>query len=197
MIRHNNLYDKICDLKNLILADKKARLGKKHQDGVKFFDKKYYFNILKLRSELRNKTYRTSAYEIFYIKEPKIRKVFKLPYKDRIVHHAIMNILEPIFFKTFTADTYSCIKTRGIHKAVIKLKKTLLDKENTTYCLKLDIRKFYPSCVHSILKKILRTKFKDKNLLWLMDEIIDSVNSTVNAEGGGANSVLASRLATT
>lgn len=181
MIRYNNLYDKICDLKNLVLADKKARRGKKHQNSVKFFDKDYCFNILKLRSELRNKTYKTSDYEIFYIYEPKERKIFKLPYRDRIVHHAIMNILEEIFVSMFTKDTYSCIKNMGIHKLLTKLKKVLLeDKINTTYCLKLDIRQFYPSIHHDILKRILRKKFKDKDLLRLLYEIIDSVN-----KGGG------------
>lgn len=181
--RHNDLYDKICNLKNLVLADKKARKGKQHQSSVQFFDKRYYKNILKLRSELRNKIYRTSKYVIFYIYEPKEREIFKLPYRDRIVHHAIMNILEKIFIKMFTTDTYSCIKGKGITKAVLKLQEALKDKFNTIHCLKLDIKKFYPSCNHEILKQILKRKFKDKNLLWLLYEIIDSVN---NSRGGGS-----------
>jgi retron-type reverse transcriptase len=87
-----------------------------------------------------------------------------------------MNILEPIFVSTFTADTYSCIKNRGIHTALRNLKKALKDKNATTYCLKMDIRKFYPSIDHEVLKSLLRTKFKDTSLLWLLDEIIDSAD---------------------
>jgi len=87
-----------------------------------------------------------------------------------------MNILESIFVSTFTADTYSCIKKRGIHAAANAVKRALRDKTGTQYCLKLDIRKFYPSIDHNVLKQLLRRKFKDNNLLWLLDEIIDSTD---------------------
>ena len=86
-----------------------------------------------------------------------------------------MNILEPIWLSIFTKDTYSCIKNRGIHKLVNNLKKALKsDPEGTKYCLKLDIKKFYPSINHDILKQIIRYKIKDEELLQLLDEIIDS-----------------------
>lgn len=85
-----------------------------------------------------------------------------------------MNILEDIFIKTFTTNTYNCIKNRGIHKAFYKLKDSLKDIENSKYCLKVDIKKFYPSIDNKILKELLRRKFKDKELLNLLDEIIDS-----------------------
>jgi retron-type reverse transcriptase len=85
-----------------------------------------------------------------------------------------MNVLEPIFVNTFTADTYSCIKKRGIHKLLRNIKNDLKDTEGTTYCLKLDIKKFYPSVDHNVLKALLQRKFKDQNLLWLLDEIIES-----------------------
>lgn len=124
---------------------------------------------------LVNKTYKTSEYKVFTIFEPKERIIFKLPYyPDRIAHHAIMNVLEPIFVSTFISNTYSCIKGRGIHAAVNDIKKALKDVPNTTYCLKFDITKFYPSIDHDILKDLLRKKFKDNNLLGLLFEIIDS-----------------------
>jgi retron-type reverse transcriptase len=85
-----------------------------------------------------------------------------------------MNVLEPVFMACFTADTYSCIKGKGIHAAANNVKHALNDVAGTTYCLKLDIKKFYPSINHEILKQLLRRKFKDNNLLWLLDEIIDS-----------------------
>lgn len=91
------------------------------------------------------------------------------------MHHAILNILESIFISTFTSDTYSSIKGRGIHQAVFKVKDALKDEVKTKYCLKLDIKKFYPSINNEILKILVRRKFKDKDLLWLLDEIIDSM----------------------
>lgn len=100
-----------------------------------------------------------------------------MPYfPDRITHHAVMNVLESIFLSTFTKDTYSCIKKRGIHGASNSVKNSLKDISGTKYCLKFDIKKFYPSINHDILKKLLRKKIKDRDLLWLLDEIIDSAN---------------------
>lgn len=175
MKRKNNLYSKIVSIKNLQLADAHARKGKGHQYGVKVHIKNEVENIHKLHQMLIDKSYTTSEYTTFQVYEPKERTVYRLPYfPDRITHHAILNVLEPIFTRLFTNDTYSCIKGKGIHKASNNLKKALQDKSNTTYCLKLDITKFYPSVNHDILKLQLRRIFKDRDLLWLMDEIIDS-----------------------
>jgi retron-type reverse transcriptase len=176
MKRIGNLYDKIISIENLQLADEKARKGKLKSYGVVRHDKNREQNILRLHEMLKNGTFKTSEYDIFTIYEPKERKIYRLPYfPDRIVHHAIMNILEPVWVSVFTTDTYSCIKNRGIHAAAKKLKKALKDNPNDTrYCLKIDIRKFYPSIDHNILKHIIRQKIKDKNLLSLLDEIIDS-----------------------
>lgn len=175
MKRIGNLYSTICSIENLQLADEKARKGKKNQYGVKQHDKNREANILMLHEMLVNKTYRTSAYTTFTIHEPKERTVFRLPYyPDRITHHAVMNVLEPVFTAMFTADTYSCIKGKGIHGAANSLKRALRDTENTGYCLKLDIKKFYPSIDHDLLKQVIRRKIKDNDLLWLLDEIIDS-----------------------
>ena len=160
MKRINDLFDKIIDIDNLNLADSKARKGKTRSFGVMKHDKNREDNIRRLHEQLKNGTFKTSPYKIFKIYEPKEREIFRLPYyPDRIVHHAIMNIMEPIWVSVFTADTYSCIKGRGIHGIVPKLKKALkYNVEETKYCLKLDIKKFYPSIDHNILKKI-----KDKD----------------------------------
>jgi RNA-directed DNA polymerase len=175
MKRIGNLFKDIYDIDNLLLADKKARKGKRNTIGVLEHDKEQDLNILRIHESLINKTYKTSKYSTFKIFEPKERLISSLPYNpDRIVHHAIMNVLEPILFSTFTSDTFSCIKGRGIHGAAKAVKIALKNNENTKYCLKLDIKKFYPSINHDILKSIIRRKFKDKDLLWLLDEIIDS-----------------------
>lgn len=160
---------------NLRIADKIARKGKSAQYGVQLHAKSVEANLLRLQAMLMEKTYRTSQYSTFKVYEPKEREVFRLPFfPDRIAHHAVMNVLEPVFVSTFTADTYSCIKGKGIHAAFYALKRALRDKEGTTYCLKLDIKKFYPSIDHTVLKGLLRRKIKDNDLLWLLDEIIDS-----------------------
>lgn len=175
MKRINNLYEKIISTENLMIADEKARKGKAKQYGVLIHMRDQEANILKLHTMLKNKTFKTSEYDIFKIYEPKEREIYRLQYyPDRIVHHAVMNVLEPIFVAVFTADTFSCIKGRGIHKASFAVRKALKSKEETTYCLKLDIKKFYPNINHDILKALLRKKFKDAYLLWLLDEIIDS-----------------------
>lgn len=175
--RQNKIFEKITTLENLQFADERARKGKKHKYGIQKFDQNREENFLQLQKMLIEKTYKTSEYDIFSIYEPKERQVYRLPYfPDRITHHAIMNVLEPIFLKVFTADTYSCIKGRGIHGAANNLKKALQDQENTQYCLKMDIVKFYPNVDHNLLKKLLARKFKDQELLWLLHEIIDSAD---------------------
>jgi retron-type reverse transcriptase len=173
--RFGNLYNKIISIDNLRLADKTAMKGKLMQYGVKHHLKNQERNIQALHELLKQRKYKTSAYKTFKIYDPKERDIFSLPYyPDRILHHAIMNVLEPVFVSTFVADTYSCIKGRGIHDAQRKLKQALKDKKGTAYCLKLDITKFYPSIDHSILKQLIRRKIKDIYLLRLLDEIIDS-----------------------
>ncbi len=175
MKREKDLYNKIISVENLRAAELMARKGKLKQPGVIEFDKDPEGNILKLHEMLVNKTYRTSEYITFKIFEPKERLIFRLPYyPDRILHHAIMLVLEEMFVAVFTADTYSCIKDKGIHGASRSIVKALLDTTGTQYCLKLDIKKFYPSVNHQILKQLLRRKIKDVDLLWLLDEIIDS-----------------------
>jgi len=173
--RISRLYEKIIALDNLRLADENARKGKLKSFAVKQHDKNRDNNILQLHQQLKNKTFKTSAYHKFYIYHPKKREIFRLPYyPDRIVHHAILNVLEPVWMKVFTADTYSCIKERGIHGAANRLKKALKEADSTAYCLKTDIKKYYPSINHSVLKQIIRKKIKDPDLLWLLDEIIES-----------------------
>lgn len=174
MKRKNNFYTDIISMENLRLAEKKARKGKGHQYGVKLFDHHPEANLLSLHERLKNKTYKTSPYKTFTIYEPKERLISCLPYTDRIVHHAVMNLLEKVFIDMFTADTYSCIKGRGIGGFFRNFRKALQDVPGTQYCLQIDIKKFYPSITHRILKHQLRRKFKDQDLLWLLEGIIDS-----------------------
>lgn len=172
----SKIYHKVYNLDNIELADQKARKGKSKSYGVKRHDLHKTEENFSLMSDLITGNYKTSEYDKFRIFEPKERIIYRLPYfPDRICHHAIMNIMEDIWVKIFTRDTYSCIKNRGIHALANKLRQDLRNnQEETIYCLKLDIKKFYPSIDNSILKQIIRKKIKDEDLLKLLDEIIDS-----------------------
>jgi hypothetical protein len=176
MKRASGLYDKICDSSNIALAHQNARRGKRHYREVIMVDgdqERYLGDIHKM---LANRGYRTSTYDVFDRKERgKVRTIYKLPYyPDRIVHHAIMQVLEPVWRRVFIRDTYASMKGRGIHDGVRRMKEFLMDEEGTRYCLKLDVRKFYPSINHDILKVIIRRTTKGGDTLTLLDELIDS-----------------------
>lgn len=178
MKRVGNLYDQIISIENLMQADERARKGKALSYGVRKHDQNRKVNIEELHRVLSAGEYKTSKYHVFSIvtDNGKEREIYRLPYyPDRICHHAIMGIMEPLWTSIMTRDTYSCLKGRGIHGALRAVKEGLKDEMNQ-YCLKLDIRKFYPSIDHYILKKIVRRKIKDKRLLALLDEIIDSAH---------------------
>lgn len=166
------------DMENIQMAHENARKGKAHYSEVQMVnaDPEKYF--LQIQDMLKNKTFKNSEYTT-YIKQDsgKEREIFKLPYfPDRIIHHCIVQVLEDIWTKTLITDTYSSLKGRGIHKGVKRIKKALSDSENTQYCLKMDVRKFYPSIDHTILKQILGAKIKDPDAIWILNEIIDSTD---------------------
>jgi len=175
--RYGNLYSRICDVENLRLAHARARRGKSYYTEVKMVDANPDRYLLEIQRQLLNRTYRTSRYKIFIINDGgKEREIYKLPYyPDRIVHHAVMNVIKPTLLNTFIHNTYAAIEGRGIHAALKMLHSFMRDRDGSQYCLKLDVAKFFPSVDHTILKQLLRRKFKDPELLWLLDEIIDSI----------------------
>lgn len=176
MKRYGNLYCKIYDMDNLRLAHKNARKDKLFYKEVQMVDADpdYYLGII--QDMLINKTYKVSEYDVSTINDKgKERELMKLPYfPDRIIQWAIMLQVEDIFMKTFCTHTCASMKDRGIRKASALTDRYMKDKFNTEYCLKIDVSKFYPNINHLILKKLLRKKFKDKELLELLDMIVDS-----------------------
>lgn len=177
MKRVGHLFEQVYDMENLKLAHQNAKKGKGWYKEVIEIDKNPDLHLKKLQDMLKNKTYKTSEYEIFIKKDGlKEREIYKLPYfPDRICQWALMLVIEPYLLNTFTKDTYSAIPGRGIHLCLKRLQKAIqTDIPNTQYCLKLDVKKFYPSINHDVLKRKYRRLFKDKHLLWLIDEIIDS-----------------------
>ena len=181
MKRYGYLYEQVYDMDNLRLAHKMARKGKTWYADVRMVDSNPDKYLSRLAKSLKEQTYKTSPYVDFtIIDKGKERDISKLPYyPDRICHWAIMLVLEPIFMKTFISDTYASIPGRGVHLASNRIRKALHDIEGTQYCLKMDIKKYFPSIDHGILKQKLRKKIKDEKMLWLLDEIIDSYDNGI------------------
>lgn len=177
MKRKGYLFERICSMENLLQAFQNASNGKRKRDEVKRFEADLDTNLRQLQVELTTRTYTTSAYEVFVKYEPKRREIYKLPFRDRVVQWAIMQVLEPVWTPQFTSDTHACIRGRGIHSLLRQLRTDLRrDPDGTRYCLKIDVRKFYPSIDHGILKQVIRRKLKDPDVLWLLDGIIDSAS---------------------
>jgi len=177
MKRHNHLFTQICSIENLFLAHQNARRGKSHYKEVAVVDADPAKYIQELQRLLMNQTLVTSQYEVFLKKGKKDRYIYKLPYfPDRILHHAIMQILEPIWESVLIADTYSSIKHRGIHRGVRRMKSFLKDTYGAQYCLKIDVKKFYPSVDHDILFALITKKIKCFRTLDLLQEIIYSTD---------------------
>lgn len=176
MKRCGNLFEKIIHKQNMLDAHNKAKKGKSKYRTILTFEKKLTDNINSIHNILKNKIYKVSSYSVdTRIESGKLREIYKLPYApDRIIHHCLLQIIEPILAKTYVKDTYQSIKGRGVHKAKARIEGFLKDKENTKYCLKIDIKKFYPNVDNKILKQLIRRKIKCKDTLWLIDEIVDS-----------------------
>lgn len=190
MKRYGYLWKDVIDFDNLVLAHQNARKGKRWYREVKMVDNNLYYYLNKIYHMLKNKTYRVSKYETFVRKDSgKERIISKLPYfPDRIIQWAVMQVIEPIFIKHFVADTYSAIPNRGIHYGLKRLHKAMKNRKETQYCLKFDIKKYYHSIPHDLLKIALRRKFKDPDLLWLLDITIDSTKSGVGIPIGNYTS---------
>lgn len=175
MKRYGNLYASICEPDNIARAHKNARKHKTHYHEVRMVDADPEQYLGRIHHMLAERRFVNSPYTVFVKHGRKDRVIYRLPYfPDRIVHHCIVQVLEPIWMKMFVRDTYSTIKGRGIHDGVRRMKKFLQDVDGSAYCLKLDVHKFYPSINHDHLKRILRGHIKCKPTLALMDTIIDS-----------------------
>jgi retron-type reverse transcriptase len=175
MQSHNGLWEKLISFKNLLLAYKKARKAKPSSIEVLIFSMNLERNLFALQNELASGTYRLSGYRCFTIFEPKKRTIKALPFKDRVVQHALCNLIEPIFDNTFINTSFACRKKKGTHKGLATIKKAVQSKfVNEGYALKCDVRKYFPTIDHSILKKILFERIKDKQICNLMCLIIDS-----------------------
>lgn len=170
MKRHADLYSQIMTFGNLHTAALRAMNGKKSKNAVKSFHFHLENELIFLQRELETKTYRPRPYSQFEVREPKLRKICSSDFRDRVVHHAICQIIEPIFEKRSVHDSYACRPDKGSHRAVARCQEF---SRKFPYYLKCDIKKFFESVDHQVLKRILRRLFKDRDLLWLLELIID------------------------
>lgn len=175
MKRHGNLYCKIYDFENLCLAFDRASRGRRYDTEVLRFRRDLEENLIGIQNELIWKTYEPRPYKTFKLFEPKERIISVAPFRDRVVHHAIMNIIEPIWDGLFIYDTYACRKGKGAHAGmyrVVEFLRAAGERWANTYCFKGDISKCFPSINHRILLSIIERKIKCRNTLWLFDKII-------------------------
>jgi RNA-directed DNA polymerase len=173
--RYGYLFEKIVDIENLKLAHKNASKGKSYYKEVIWVNNNEEIALKLLQKRLINGSFKTSEYTFKKITERnKERVIAKLPYyPDRIVHHAILQIVEPILKKSLIRDTFQSIKNRGTHDCRRRISK-FIDKNSPTHYMKIDLKKYYPNIQHEFLKNELRKKIKDKKVLSLLNEIIDS-----------------------
>jgi len=156
---------------NLLLAFRNAARGKRGGAEVAAFEHRLEDQLIALRTELLERTYCPGAYRSFFIHEPKRRLISAAPFRDRVVHHALCNLIEPLFERSFVADSYANREGRGTHRALDAAQRYA---RRFPYVLQLDIRQFFPSIDHAILRGILARKLQDEGVLWLIDQILAS-----------------------
>ena len=173
MKRHANLWPQVIDFGNLMYAADRARKRKSSHAAVMQFDYKIEEELVRLQDELCEKTYQPGAHRSFYIYEPKKRMISASPYRDRVVHHALCNVIGPIFERTFTRDSFANRVGYGTHRALRSFTEMA---RSHRYVLQCDIRKYFPSIDLEILKSQIRAKIKCRDTLWLIETIIDASN---------------------
>jgi retron-type reverse transcriptase len=167
-----HLYPEITSFGNLYLAFQQARRhGKRKQPEVATFELDADQEVLRLQAELRDKTYRPGAYHHFYIYERKRRKISAAPFRDRVVHHALCRVIEPVFEPRMIADSYACRKGKGTHRAIERAQEFARQRR---YVLQCDIQQCFPSIDHAILRGLLARYIADDDVLWLIDQILAS-----------------------
>ncbi len=177
MKSYDKLWDELVSFKNIYLAYKRARESKPTKDKVLRFGLNIEKEIFSIQSDLVNNNYNISKYKEFKVYEPKERIISAPTFRDVVVQHSLINIINQIFEKSFIYNSFACRKKKGTHKGMFRLKKVIQSYNCPKYYLKCDIKKYFPSVNKIILKKIIFKKIKDKKTLDLINKIIDSYSS--------------------
>lgn len=165
------MFAQLTSWENLLLAYRKASKGKRSKKDVAAFEYRLEENLLQIQSELQSGEYSPGKYHSFYIHEPKRRLISAAPFRDRVVHHALCNLMEPIFETGFIDDCYANRIGKGTHRALDRAQQY---SRKFRYCLQCDIRQFFPSLDHEILMGQINRKLLDRDALWLVSRILES-----------------------
>jgi retron-type reverse transcriptase len=165
------MLDTIAGWDNLFLAYQRASRGKRGRPDVALFEHRLEENLAVLRRELRERRYLPGPYASFFIHEPKRRLISAAPFRDRVAHHALCNLIEPSFERSFLPESFANRIGKGTHRA---LDSAQACARRYPYVLQLDIRQFFPSIDHAILRICLARKLKEEGVLWLINLILAS-----------------------
>jgi retron-type reverse transcriptase len=177
---YKNIYPRVYSFEALHAAYLRARKGKRYRAEVLRFAARLEENLIELQNELMWKTYQTGRYREFFVYEPKLRAVAALPFRDRVVQHALVEAIEPIWEARFVFDSYACRVGKGTHAGADRaqaLLRTVQRRHGKAYVLKADIHHYFASIDHGVLKRLLRKRVACRDTLWLLDDIIDSTES--------------------
>lgn len=193
MKRYGNLFHKVYDFDNLRKAYLQARKNKRYHYDVLKFTADLEDNLLDIQEDLQWTMYKQGPYHHFHVTVPKLRFISAPKFRDRVMHHALINVVEPILDKRFYEHSYACRAGRGTHKAAATLQRWIRNlsfEGKKVYALKCDISKYFASIDHLVLKRVLARVFKDPDILWLFDVIIDSKEGGVGIPIGNLSSQL-------
>ena len=171
MKSYNNLYPQVCSLENVMAAARSAMQGKMSGRAAANFHSRWETHAVQLAEELSAGTWRPGHYTYFDIHEPKLRRVAAAPFRDRVVHHALVRVLEPIFEKKFIEDSFACRKGKGTHAGVRRCGEFA---KKFPYVLKCDLRRYFPSIDHKILLKRIGKTVADPKVIELIEKILAS-----------------------
>jgi len=174
---YNNLFNMVVDFENLYKAYDKAKRGKRYRIQALRFKENLEQNLIEIQNELIWNMYKPLSYRQFWVYDPKKRLISAPAFRDRVVHHALIRIVEPIFERKFISDSFACRRGKGTHSAVARVQhfeRIAYRNYGDFYVLKLDVRKFFPSINHDILKREFKRIISDKKIQELYDRTIDS-----------------------
>lgn len=173
MSRARDLWVDVISFDNLYRAFRKCARGKRHLEEVALFERDVERKILEIGEALLSRTWRPGPYRPFVVHDTKPRQVVCAPFEDRVVHMALVEVIEPLLDPTFIDDTFACRLGRGLHAALTRLGR-FLRSGRSVYALRGDVSKFFASIDHVRIRSLLARRFDDEGVLWLSGTILDS-----------------------
>lgn len=179
MRRYRDLYPSVVSFANLLAAYRAAARGKRGQPEVAAFEFALESHLFQLQEELQDRTYRPGPYRSFHIRDPKRRLISAAPFRDRVVHHALVRVIEPLFERAFISDSYANRVGKGTHRALDRCQELA---RRYRYVLQCDLRQFFPSMDLEILRDLLARRLADPDVMWLVERILESGRGVLEEE---------------